>query len=172
MNSIEKTLLTVTNLASIPALYVCAINGHYGKFISLSLATLASINYHSSEPKRHTPHIEKMFKSITSLFSPKPTKIDLKSESKSDIKLKLDQIFAIWCMVTFANGDFIIDYGVHIISLLGMMIASDLVYWVPISDTKQIILRLILHCPWHIGALGYLPYVYITNPKYHSNLFF
>lgn len=165
---IENFLLTITNLASLPALYLCIVNKHYIQAISLGLATVASMNYHWSEPERTKPHTEKMLKN----FYPSSVSAGDSKPEKIDIKLKLDQFFALLAMVVFANKQFILDHWTTIVSLFGIMIASDLVYWLHLDKIKKSIIKLILHCPWHIGALGYLPYVYIMNPIYHTTHLF
>jgi hypothetical protein len=154
IRNLEIFALTFSNLASIPALYLCLYNGLYIKFISLFGATIASIYYHSLEPVRTTSHIDNLF------------------DFKSNPRLKLDQFFAINAMLTFLNKDLLLDYFYHIVTLLIMMVLSDLVYYINTAKYNQSIIRIILHVPWHLGALGYLPYICINNSIYHNSILY
>jgi|SRR5579862_1123025 len=143
---LEKPLLTITNLAFIPAFCLFVRSGEYIQAGSLLFAALASMFYHGTEPKRYTPHISNLFD-----FNP---------------RLKLDQIGALSCMIVLANKQMIKEYYAQIIILLILMIASDLVYWTNFTNATKVLIRLITHCPWHIGTLGYLAYIRASNPKY------
>lgn len=154
IRNFEIYSLTISNLASIPALYLCLYNNLHFKFISLLGATIASIYYHYLEPIRTTSHIDNLF------------------DFKSNPRLKLDQFFAINAMITFLNKDLLLDYRYHIIILLTMMILSDLVYQLKITGFNQSIIRIILHVPWHLGALGYLPYICVNNKDYHNSILY
>ena len=148
---IEKPLLTLTNFAFIPAFLKFICSSSYLQAMTLSFAAIASMIYHSTEPMRNLPHFS------NPLGGPP--------------LLKLDQFGAVIAMIALANGQMIKDYYFEIIILFVLMITSDLVYLLPYSRQIKIVLRLLLHCPWHVGALGYLPYIRATNPEYQSNLF-
>lgn len=144
----DKFLLTITNLASLPAIYASIQLGYFSKAIWLTLTTISSMVHHSAEKRFYGP---------TLIHT---------SEFTQFILLQFDRFFAVMNMLVVGSPEFVMDYYYKIIFLFGLMIVSDLVCYLPINLPTKRFLRLITHCPWHIGAF-YMAYIAIT--KYETS---
>jgi len=146
---VDKYILTFSNLASGPAICKALLTGQKLKALSITIATFCSMIHHADETRFYGPAILD--------FSP----------LTQFILLQLDRLGAILPIIIVGGPDIVRDYLVWIILLLGIMLGSDLVFYPPssyyLSFSTQRFLRIALHTPWHIGALGIMAYVAVTD---------
>jgi hypothetical protein len=141
----HKFILTITNLASLPSIYVAFNTGQIYKGILLSLATMFSMLHHAVETRFYGPAL-----------------VNISSFSRL-ILFRCDQIFAVIPMVIVGGPDLLFDYYYYIIGLLMIMLLSNLVFYIKyFSLESQKNMMSIFHNPWHVGAF-YLAYIAVTR---------
>lgn len=147
----SKLLLTLSNLV---ALYPFWKSTNRTDGVVLLYACVSSIVHHSVETRYYEPALWEW------------------SERAAWWFLKNDQFGAVMAIFVLASWKLLQKEWFVVVMGFAFMFGSELVMYMPfLTASKKVLLRTVLHVPWHFLSLGYMAYRAVTIYQKEERLY-